>query len=106
MVKKIRKGDLVVVLTGKDKGKQGSVLFVDFESQKVLVSGINLVKKHVKPNPMKGVEGGFLSKEMPLHISNVALFNAQSQRADRVGFSLVDGEKVRIFRSSSQPVAQ
>lgn len=105
-MKKIRKGDLVVVLCGKDKGKQGTVVSVDVDAEKVIVSGVNLVKKHVKPNPMKGVEGGFLSKEMPIHISNIALFDVQSQKPSRVGFVVNGSEKVRVFRTSSQPVGQ
>lgn len=103
---KIRKGDLVIVLTGKDKGKQGNVVEVLTDDSKVIVSGVNLVKKHVKPNPMKGTEGGVVSKEMPIHISNIAIYNAKTQKADRVGFSYQDGKKVRVFKSSSQALEQ
>jgi large subunit ribosomal protein L24 len=101
---KIRKGDGVVVITGKDKGKRGVVLRrVDVDH--VLVEGINRVKKHTKPNPMKGQPGGIIDKEMPIHISNVALFNPVSQKADRVGFkSLDDGRKVRVFKSNGEVV--
>ncbi|GLT23036.1 MULTISPECIES: 50S ribosomal protein L24 [Zoogloea] len=100
---KIRKGDEVAVLTGKDKGKRGTVLRVD--EGVVVVEGINRVKKHVRPNPMKGEVGGIVEKEMPLQISNVALFNAATQKADRVGFKVLeDGKKVRIFKSTGEVV--
>ncbi len=101
---KIRKGDGVIVLAGKDKGKRGSVLsWVD--AQHVLVEGVNRAKKHTKPNPMKGQLGGIVEKEMPIRISNVALFNAATQKADRVGFkALEDGRKVRVFKSNGENV--
>ena len=100
---KIRKGDEVAVLTGKDKGKRGTVLRVD--EGVVVVEGINRVKKHVRPNPMKGEVGGIVDKEMPLQISNVALFNAATQKADRVGFKVLeDGKKVRVFKSTGEVV--
>lgn len=100
---KIRKGDEVAVLTGKDKGKRGTVLRVD--EGVVVVEGINRVKKHVRPNPMKGQVGGIVEKEMPIQISNVALFNAATQKADRVGFKVLeDGKKVRIFKSTGEVV--
>lgn len=103
-MEKIRKGDDVLVLSGRDKGKRGSVLQV-LSDQKILVQGVNRVKKHVKPNPMKGEQGGITEKEMPLHASNVALFNATTQKADRVGFKVLeDGRKVRVFRSSGELV--
>jgi large subunit ribosomal protein L24 len=100
----IRKGDGVIVITGKDKGKRGAVLRrVDDES--VLVEGVNKVKKHTKPNPMKGQTGGITEKEMPIHISNVALFNSATQKADRVGVKqLEDGRKVRVFKSNGEMV--
>ncbi len=99
---KIKKGDLVIVLTGKDKGKQGLVLSVVSE-QKILVEGVNLVKKHQKPNPNKGIEGGIVEKNMPIQVSNVAIFNTQTQKADRVGFKVLeDGEKVRFFKSNNE----
>ena len=82
---KIRKGDEVLVLAGKDKGKRGTVLR-RVDSEKVLVEGVNRVKKHVRPNPVKGQAGGIVEKEMPLHVSNVAIFNPATQKADRVGF--------------------
>lgn len=101
---KIRKGDEVILNTGKDKGKQGTVLRV-LESGQVLVEGINIVKKHAKPNPMRGVTGGIISKEMPVDISNVALFNRATQKGDRVGYkTLDDGRKVRVFKSSGEVV--
>ena len=81
---KIKKGDQVVVVTGKDKGKRGTVLRVNPEVERVLVEGINRVKKHTKPNPMKGTTGGILEKEMPIHVSNVAIFNPATGKADRV----------------------
>lgn len=100
---KIRKGDEVAVLTGKDKGKRGTVLRVDGEV--LVVEGINRVKKHVRPNPMKGEVGGIVEKEMPIQISNVALFNAATQKADRVGFKVLeDGRKVRVFKSNGEVV--
>lgn len=100
---KIRKGDEVAVLTGKDKGKRGTVLRVDIDV--VVVEGINRVKKHVRPNPMKGQVGGIVEKEMPIQISNVAVFNAATQKADRVGFKVLeDGRKVRVFKSNGEVV--
>ncbi len=100
---KIRKGDEVAVLTGKDKGKRGTVLRV--ADNLVVVEGINRVKKHVRPNPMKGEVGGIVEKEMPIQISNVALFNAATQKADRVGFKVLeDGRKGRVFKSNGQVV--
>jgi large subunit ribosomal protein L24 len=101
---KIRKGDDVVVITGKDKGKRGTVL-TRLDEQRVVVEGINRVKKHTKPNPMKGQQGGIVEKEMPINISNIALFNPATQKADRVGFkTLDDGRKVRVFKSNSEIV--
>ena len=101
---KIRKGDGVIVITGKDKGKRGVVLS-RVDDERVIVEGINRVKKHTKPNPMKGQQGGIVEKEMPIQISNVALFNPATQKADRVGFkSLDDGRKVRVFKSNGEVV--
>ncbi|HYP68578.1 MAG TPA: 50S ribosomal protein L24 [Thiobacillaceae bacterium] len=101
---RIRKGDQVVVLAGKDKGKRGSVLRVLDDGQMV-VEGINRVKKHQKPNPFKGTTGGIVEKEMPLDASNVALFNPGTQKADRVGFKVLeDGRKVRVFKSNGEMV--
>lgn len=103
-MEKIRKGDEVVVITGKDKGKRGTVLSrVDVDY--VLVEGVNRAKKHVKPNPVKGVAGGIVDKDMPIQISNVALFNPATKKADRVGFkALDDGRKVRVFKSNGELV--
>ena len=100
---KIRKGDEVAVLTGKDKGKRGTVLRVDGDV--VVVEGINRVKKHVRPNPMKGEVGGIVEKEMPIQASNVAVFNSATQKADRVGFKVLEGgRKVRVFKSNGEVV--
>ena len=101
---KIRKGDGVIVIAGKDKGKRGTVLRrIDDES--VLVEGVNKVKKHAKPNPMKGQPGGIVEKEMPIHVSNVALFNPATGKADRVGVkNLDDGRVVRVFKSNGEMV--
>ena len=100
-MKKIRKGDDVIIITGRDKGKRGTVLRVD-ESQ-VLVEGANKVKKHERPNPMKNTTGGIIDKEMPIHISNVMLFNPTTQKADRVGIKVLeDGRKVRFFKSNGE----
>jgi len=103
-MEKIRKGDEVVVIAGKDKGRRGTVLLrVDLEH--VVVEGVNRAKKHVKPNPVKGEVGGVVDKNMPLHISNVSLFNPATQKPERVGFKqLEDGAKVRIFRSNGEVV--
>jgi len=100
---KIRKGDEVVVLTGRDKKRRGTVL-ARLDEDHVLVEGINMVKKHVRPNPMQGTTGGIVEKTMPIHISNVALFNPITGKGDRVGIKEVDGRKVRIFRSSGETV--
>ena len=103
-MEKIRKGDQVVVIAGKDKGKRGTVAR-RVDAERVVVEGVNRVKKHVKPNPVKGVVGGVVDKDMPLHISNVALFNPKTQKADHVGFKLLeDGSKVRVFKSNGETV--
>ena len=103
-MEKIRKGDDVVVTTGKDKGKRGTVVR-RVDADHVVVEGVNRAKKHVKPNPIKGVAGGIVDKDMPIHISNVALFNPATKKADRVGIkSLEDGRKVRVFRSNGELV--
>ncbi|MFM8466394.1 MAG: 50S ribosomal protein L24 [Oxalobacteraceae bacterium] len=100
---KIRKNDEVIVLTGKDKGKRG-VVQQRVDAQHVVVEGINVVKKAVKPNPMTGAVGGIVDKTMPIHISNVALFNAATGKGDRVGVKLVDGKRVRVYKSSGEVV--
>ena len=103
-MEKIRKGDEVVVITGKDKGKRGTVV-LRVDGEHVVVEGVNRAKKHVKPNPVKGVVGGVVDKDMPLHISNVSLYNPATQKADRVGFKLLeDGKKIRVFKSSGEAV--
>jgi large subunit ribosomal protein L24 len=102
-MEKIRKGDEVIVLTGRDKKRRGTVLS-RVDADHVLVEGINVVKKHVRPNPMQGTTGGIIDKTMPIHISNVALFNPATGKADRVGVKEVDGRKVRIYRSSGDVV--
>lgn len=100
---KIRKGDTVVVITGKDKGKRGAVLSV--LENRLLVEGVNRVKKHTKPNPYKNQPGGILEKEASIHVSNVALLNPATQKADRVGFKVLeDGRKVRVFKSNGELV--
>ena len=103
-MEKIRKGDQVVVIAGKDKGKRGTVTR-RVDAEHVVVEGINRAKKHVKPNPVKGVVGGVIDKDMPLHISNVSLYNPATQKGDRVGFKLLDdGKKVRVFKSNGEVV--
>ena len=103
-MEKIRKGDDVIVVTGKDKGKRGTVL-ARVGEEHLLVEGVNRAKKHVKPNPMKGVAGGIVDKDMPIHISNVALFNSATKKADRVGIKVLeDGRKVRVFKSNGELV--
>ncbi|MDD3884979.1 MAG: 50S ribosomal protein L24 [Gallionella sp.] len=102
-MRKIKKNDDVIVIVGKDKGNRGNVLQVlgDY----LLVAGINKVKKHQKPNPVKGLSGGIVEKELPIHISNVAIYNATAKKADRVGIkSLEDGRKVRVFKSSGEMI--
>lgn len=101
-MRKIRKGDDVIVLAGKDKGRRGTVLRV-VDEERVIVEGVNKVKKHQKPNPLRGEAGGIVEKEMPIHISNVALFNPATQKGDRVGFRILeDGRKVRYFKSTGE----
>ena len=103
-MQRIKKGDEVIVTAGKDKGRRGSVLKV-FDDDRVMVESINMVKKHTKPNPMQGLEGGIVEKEMPLHISNVMLFNPATNKGDRVGFKVLeDGKKVRYFKSNGEVV--
>ncbi len=100
---KIKKGDEVVVIAGKSKGKRGAVLRVLPTDERVVVAGVNVIKKHVKPNPNKGVEGGIIEREASLHVSNVAIYNPLTKKADRVGFKILsDDKKVRIFRSNGE----
>jgi len=100
---KIRKGDPVIVLAGRDKGKRGTVT-QRVDDSHLIVEGVNLVKKHVKPNPMKGTTGGVVDKTMPIHQSNVAIFNATTGKADRVGIKIDGDKKVRVYKSSGEPV--
>jgi len=103
-MRKIRKGDEVVVTTGRDKGKRGTVLRV-VDPEHLLVEGANMVKKHQRPNPMKGQTGGIIDKEMPLHVSNVAIFNPATRQADRVGIKVMgDGRRVRVFKSNGEMI--
>lgn len=101
---RIKKGDEVIVISGRDKGKRGAVLR-RVDDEHVVVEGVNRAKKHARPNPMKGITGGIVDKDLPIHISNVALFNPATQKADRVGIkSLEDGRKVRVFKSNGEVV--
>lgn len=104
MANKIRREDEVIVLTGKSKGVRGKVTKVLTESGKVFVEGANLVKKHQKPNPQEGVAGGVVEQEAAIDVSNVAIYNAATGKADRVGFRFEDGKKVRFFKSSGELV--
>lgn len=104
-MQKLKKGDDVIVTAGKDKGKRGTITVVMPREDRVLIEGINMVKKHQKPNPAMGVPGGIIQKEMPLHVSNVAIFNPASGKADRVGIKILeDGRKVRIFKSNNEVI--
>ena len=101
-MRKIKKGDSVVVIAGRDKGKRGDVTRI-VDAEHVVVAGINQVKKHQRPNPMKGEQGGIVSNDAPIHVSNVALWNPVTKKADRVGFRMMeDGRKVRFFKSNGE----
>lgn len=102
-MRKIKSNDDVVVIAGKDKGKRGKVSRV-LDDSRVIVSGVNMVKKHTKPNPQLQIAGGIVEKEMPIQVSNIAVVNPESNKADRVGFSFEDGKKVRVFKSNGKPV--
>ena len=103
-MKRIKKGDEVVVLSGRDKGKRGTVLR-RVDADHVVVEGVNRVKKHQRPNPMKGEQGGIVDKDLPIHVSNIALFNPQTQKADRAGVKVLDdGRKVRVFKGNGEQV--
>jgi large subunit ribosomal protein L24 len=102
-MRKIKRNDEVVILAGKDKGKRGKIQKV-LDNDRVLVTGINLVKKHTKPNPQAGVQGGIVEQEAPLQVSNVAIFNPTTNKADRVGFKVDGDTKVRIFKSSGDTI--
>jgi large subunit ribosomal protein L24 len=104
-MQKLKKGDDVIVIAGKDKGKRGTITAMMPSDSRVLVEGVNMVKKHQKPNPAMGVPGGIIDKEMPMHVSNVAIFNPASGKADRVGIKILeDGRKVRIFKSNNEVI--
>ncbi len=100
---KIKRDDQVIVLAGKDKGKRGTVRKV-LDNNKLIVSGVNMVKKHTRPNPQMGQPGGIVEKEAPIQVSNVAIFNPQTNKADRVGFKVEGDNKVRIFKSSGEVI--
>ncbi len=103
-MRKLKKGDNVVVVTGRDKGKRGDVARV-VDAEHVVVNGINTVKRHTRPNPLKNQPGGIVTKEQPIHVSNVAIWNPVTQKADRVGFrTLDDGRKVRYFKSNGEQI--
>ncbi|MCF6202348.1 MAG: 50S ribosomal protein L24 [Methylococcaceae bacterium] len=103
-MQKLKKGDQVIVLIGKDKGNKGKILKV-LDNAKVLIEGINRAKKHQKGNPNSGIEGGIIDKDMPVNISNVALYNPETKKADRVGFKFLDdGKKVRFFKSTNEVI--
>lgn len=103
-MKKIKKGDEVVITIGKDKGKRGTVSQVLVEEGKLIVGGINIAKKHTKPNPNAGVAGGIVEKEMPIDVSNVMVFNPKTGKGDRIGFKVEGGNKVRVFKSNNEAV--
>ena len=102
MANKIRRDDEIIVLAGKDKGKQGKVLKVLPASNRLIVEGVNMIKKHQKPNPHTGETGGVIEKEASIHVSNVAIFNSKTGKADRVGFRFEDDKKVRFFKSNGE----
>ncbi|GFZ77926.1 50S ribosomal protein L24 [Pseudohongiella nitratireducens] len=102
-MRKIKTNDEIIVVTGKDKGKRGTVNRLVGEN-KVIVSGINMVKRHTKPNPNAGIAGGIVEKEAPLDISNVAIFNPETNKADRVGFLVEDGKKQRVYKSTNKVI--
>ena len=101
---KIKRNDEVIIIAGKDKGKRGKIVKVR-DDNKVVVAGINVIKRHTKPNPMLGTPGGIVEKEAPIHVSNVAVFNAATGKADRVGFKILeDGKKVRVYKSNQEVI--
>ncbi|MCB1918735.1 MAG: 50S ribosomal protein L24 [Candidatus Competibacteraceae bacterium] len=104
-MRRIRKDDEVIVIAGKDKGRRGKVMRVVENGERVIVAGVNMIKRHTKPNPARNVSGGIIEREAPLHISNVMLFNPMAKKGDRVGFRfLEDGGKVRYFKSNNEVV--
>lgn len=102
-MQKIKRDDDVIVLAGKDKGKRGKVLKV-LADARLVIAGVNIIKRHTKPNPMAGSQGGIVEKEAPIHVSNVAIFNPETSKADRVGFKVEEGKKIRIFKSTQKAV--
>jgi len=103
-MKRIKKGDEIIVISGRDKGKRGTVLR-RVDAEHVVVEGVNRVKKHQRPNPMKGETGGIVDKDLPIHVSNIALYNPATQKADRAGVkTLEDGRKVRVFKGNGEQV--
>ena len=102
-MQKIRRDDEIIVIAGKDKGKRGKVMKV-LPHDRLVACGLNLVKRHTKPNPTSGVKGGIVEKEAPLHASNVAIFNEETNKADRVGLKIEDGKKIRVFKSTQKAV--
>lgn len=100
---KIKRDDEVIVIAGRDKGKRGTVRQV-LDTGKLVVSGVNMIKKHTKPNPQAGVSGGIVEREAPIQISNVAIYNAEAGKADRVGYKVEDGKKVRIYKSDGSAI--
>jgi large subunit ribosomal protein L24 len=102
-MQKIKRDDEVIVLAGKDKGKRGTVRRV-LDDNRLLVSGVNIIKKHTRPNPQAGVQGGIVEREAPIQVSNVAIYNASTGKADRVGFRMEEGRKVRIYKSSGEVI--
>jgi len=104
-MQKLKKGDDIIVIAGRDKGKRGTISSMMPAADRVLVEGVNVVKKHQKPNPAMGVPGGIVEKEMPMHVSNVAIFNPATGKADRVGIKILDdGRKVRVFKSNNEAI--
>ena len=100
---KIKRDDEVIVIAGRDKGKRGTVRQV-LDTGKLVVSGVNMIKKHTKPNPQAGVSGGIVEREAPIQISNVAIYNAEAGKADRIGYKVEDGKKVRVYKSDGSAI--
>jgi large subunit ribosomal protein L24 len=100
---KIKRDDEVIVLAGKDKGKRGRVRKV-VDADRVIVSGVNMIKKHTRPNPQAGIQGGIVEREAPIQVSNVAIFNPETSRGDRIGYQVEDGKKVRVYKSSGAAI--
>lgn len=101
-MRKLRKGDEVIVIAGSDKGKTGEILQVIVDNDRVVVSGVAVAKKHAKPNPARGITGGVIEKNLSVHVSNVAIYNKETKKADRVGIKIEDGKKTRVFKSTGK----